>query len=420
MQIDPGQQIEENKGYENIYLARQPVFDTNMDLWAYELLYRDRQLATNAVFVDKLQATLKVLAGLPLCLDLTNEKHKVIINFPSKAVIEQMQTGYPAETTMVQLTDSTYSEEGLLDSVKKLKQNGYNFSFDNFENNNQHDSLCNLASYITIDLLGQGQEKIEKLVAVCKQKFPNSALIAKRIEEYDEYILAKSLGFEYFQGFFFKRPQIHSGRKISTSALSKMKILNLLQGEDIDFNDISKALSTDVSIVHRLLLYINSPAMGLRKKIESIKEAIVIMGLNPLKKWLQIILLTDIKPVEKPHELVLLSAQRAYFLELLATKHDFTNKKDQLFLLGLFSLIDAILDQPKTVLLPQLSLTNELEDALLGKQSDFLPWLNLLDHCEVASWSEVNKISSQLGFSTKGMYELYEEAYYHARIFFQG
>lgn len=419
MSFEPTPRTAENKGYENIFIARQPVFDTSMNLWAYELLYRDRQLAKNAVFVDKLQATLKVLSALPLCLDLTSEPHKVIVNFPSEAVINQMQSAYPEQITMVQLTDSSYAEEGLIDAVKELKKNGYAFSFDNFENNQQDYPFCRLADYITIDLLGKKQKEIERLVATCKQHFPNSSLIAKRIEEYDDYISAKSLGFNYFQGFFFKRPQVHSGRKIVTSSLSKLKIFKLLQDENVDFNSISDVLAKDVSIVHRLLVYINSPVLSLRKKINSVREALVIMGLTPLKKWLQIILLTDIKPVDKPHELVLLSTQRAYFLELLAIRHNFTDIKDRLFLLGLFSLIDAILDQPKPLLLSQLSLAGELEEALLGNTSKFLPWLDLLEHFEMGDCEVVEKISNQLGFSTKGMFELYEEAYHHARCFFQ-
>lgn len=414
------QQVEGSKGYDNIYLARQPVFDIDLNLWAYELLYRDRLLATNAVFIDKLQATMNVLEGLPLCHDFEGENCSVIINFPSRAVIDQLQKAYPVESTMVQLTDSAYSEEGLIESIQKLKREGYLFSLDNFENIPQHDKICSLADYITIDFISHKHDKIEKLVSACRAKFPQSALIAKRIEDYDDYIFAKDLGFEFFQGFFFKRPKIHSGRKITTSALSKLKILKLLQIEDFDFEDILKELSTDVSIVHRLLVYINSPAMGLRKKVESINEALVIMGLNPLRKWLQIILLTDIKPVEKPHELVLLSAQRANFLELLAIRHNFSDIKDKLFLLGLFSLIDAILDLPKEVLLSQLSLAKELEDPLLGKKSDFLLWLLLVDQCELGNWEDVEKIAEKIGLNTKGMSLIYEEAYHLARAFFQG
>lgn len=407
-----------SKGYEDIYLARQPVFNSNMELQAYELLYRDRKIATNAVFVDKLQATLKVLAGLPLCLDLTGEKNDVIVNFPSKAIIDQMQTAYPPQLTIVQLTDTEYPEEELIKGIKHLKQKGYRFSFDNFENDSSHDFLCKLADYITIDFLGHNKKEIEFFASECKKKNSKCKLIAKRIEEYDDYLFAKDLGFEFFQGYFFKQPKVHSGKKISTNSVSKLKILKLLQKEDVEFREISNVLATDVSVVHRLLVYINSPSLGLRKKVSSIEEALVIMGLDPLKKWLQIILLTELKPKEKPHELVLLSAQRGYFLELLAKAYGSESIKNQLFLLGLFSLIDSILDHPKEELLTQLSLAKEIEDALLGKESEFSPWLDLIDNCEKADWAEVDRVTDQFGFSTRGLYAIYEEAYNQAKSFF--
>jgi EAL and modified HD-GYP domain-containing signal transduction protein len=407
-----------DKGYEDIYLARQPVFDKNMNRWAYELLYRDRKLAKNAVFLDELQATLKVLAGLPLCLDLTDEKKILIINFPSKAVIKQIQMIYPSQTTVVQLTGTIDQENELIEAIKKLKEQGYQFSFDNFENNPDHEVLCHFADYITIDFLGKDRDKIKFLSEQCKKRFKKSTIIAKKIEDYDDYHLAISLGFKLFQGFFFQQPKIHSGKKISTNTVSKLKILKLLQNDDVEFKEISMALATDVSIIHRLLVYINSPGLGLRNKVSSIEEALVIMGLEPLKRWLQIILLTDIKPNDKPHELVLLSAQRAYFLELLAGHHQLDNIKNQLFILGLFSLIDTILEHPKENLLSQLSLGIELENALLGKKSDFLSWLVIIESCEKADWSGLEKAAKQLGIDTNGLFTIYEMAYHHAKTFF--
>lgn len=408
----------ENKDYEDLFFARQPIFDSNLNLWAYEFLYRHRLSSENAVFLDDHQATLKVLAAMPLCLDIAEEKSISIVNFPSKAIVDQIHKAYPSNQIIIQLNDSDFNETGLMDAIKILKEDGYYFSFDNFEGNQEHKKLCHLADFITIDMLYKKPNEIRELVDQCKNEFPGSALIALRIEDYDEYSFAKMLGFNYFQGFFFKRPQVFTGRKISSNKASKIKILQLIQKKDIEFKEISVAIATDVSIVHRLMVYLNSPAIGIRKKIDTIEEALVIIGLGPLKKWLQIILLTDVKHSDKPNELVLLSVQRACFLELIAIENNLDSRKDSLFLLGLFSLIDAILDHPKEKILSQLSLSAELEKTILGKPSNLSAWLDLIDSCETCDSTKIKRTAEQLHINTTGLFSSYEKAYSLAKQFF--
>ncbi|WDP91461.1 MAG: HDOD domain-containing protein [Desulfobacter sp.] len=404
--------------YEDIFLARQPVFKRDMSVWAYELLYRDRKLAQNAVFIDEMDATLKVLAGLPLCIDFTDEPTNIIINFSAKAIKEKMHTAYPSGKVIIQLTDEVTPDHELLSAIATLRQEGYRYAVDNYENDPSRDSLYRLADYLTIDFLHKKEEQIEELTHLCTSRFPRAQLIAKRIEEYDVYLLAKDLGYNKFQGFFFKAPQVHRGKKISATVSSKLKLLKLLQKQEVEFREIATALSADLAIIHRLLAYINSPSLGLRSKVNSIEDALVIMGLNPLKKWLQIIILTDMTPKNQPDELVLLSAQRACFLENLAVRHNFQEIKAPLFLMGLFSLIDVILSHPKKILISKLSLDPELENALLGNPSKYTLWLNLVESCEKADWAEVERMAGQLGIPPKGLYVDYEAAFQTAASFF--
>ncbi len=410
---------EENKGYENVYLARQPIFDSDLNLWAHELLYRDRHQATTAVFLDKEQATLKVLESLPLCLNIQGESGLHIINFPVQAILNQMYQAYPADYTVVQLNDTAPVTPGLLDAVSLLRKQGYRFGFDDFEGLGKTDDLCGLADYITIDVLDRDEYELIALAGIARRTFPNAALIAKRIEEYDLYRMAKELGFTYFQGYFFKRPSTDSGKKISGSQISKLKILSILQDEDAEFKEIEAAIATDVSIVYRLLVYVNSPYLGVRKKVDSLRDALVIIGLEPLKKWLQIIMLTDLAPLAKPQELVLTSARRACFMELLARENGYEQDANSLFILGLCSLLDALLDHPMLELTGQLFLNQELENALLGKTSGYLHWLTITLHLEQARWKEAEQIAKDLSLDTDQLALIHGRAFDLAMEFFK-
>ncbi len=410
---------EESKGYENVYLARQPIFDSDLNLWAHELLYRDRHQAKTAVFMDKEQATLKVLESLPLCLNLQGELGLHIINFPAQAILKQMYQAYPGESTVVQLNDTEPSTSGLVDAVSLLRKQGYRFGFDDFEGIGKTDALCGLADYITIDVLDRDENELTALAGIARSTFPNAALIAKRIEEYDVYRMAKESGFTYFQGYFFKRPRTDSGKKISGSQISKLKILSILQDEDAEFKEIEAAIATDVSIVYRLLVYVNSPYFGIRKKVDSLGDALVIMGLDPLKKWLQIIMLTDLVPLEKPQELVLTSARRACFMDLLARENGYEQDANSLFILGLCSLLDALLDLPMSELTGQLFLGQELENALLGKSSVYLDWLTIAIHMEKARWKESEQVAKNLGLNIDKLALIHGRAFDLAREFFK-
>lgn len=372
------------------YRIRQPVFDQAMTVWAYEV---------------------------PQGSEIGHIGKKVMVHVPDTVINDQLQRIYPAETTIVQLTPDNRPDDRLMASIDFLKVLGYSFSC--LTHGSLQETFCSLADYISIDFKGETREALESLVKQCRQRYPQSALIARHIDTYEDYVFAKGLDVDYFQGFFYKKPAIGREKELLPLEASKLNILGLLQEENVDFSKISKALSMDGSIVRRLLANLTSSLFCSGNPIHSLDDALDLLGPGPLKKWLHLIVFSDLKPREKPQELVLLAAHRACFLELVARYNRYETIKDTLFKLGLFSLIHALLDRPREDLIPRLPLERNLQKALLGKRSPYAPWLKLVDGMETPDWNALSTPLKKLKIHPDHMVSHHEEACRIAETFFR-
>ena len=181
-------------------------------------------------------------------------------------------------------------------------------------------------------------------IAAKGKKFDSARMIAKRVESADDLSRAKDAGFALFHGFFFKRPQTETGRKISSSEITRIKLFEIIEKEEPDFDALAQAVEADVAISYRLLNFLNSANFSFATTVTSIRQAIVLAGWKPIRNWLRLIILTDMTPSEKTQELSYLSAHRAKLFETAALGGGYEDESDKLFMLGLFSLLDAMLD----------------------------------------------------------------------------
>jgi len=395
---------------ENVFVARQPIFDRSMRVWGYELLYRHGAGAGQALFSDGDRATSKVIAdGVTLGRTGLAQNEKTLVNFPVNLILDGFGFALPPESCVIEILETVPPTPAVLDALRKLKHAGYTLALDDFVGQPEHAPFLELADIVKVDVLGVQPAELEGVVR--RLGLGKRLLLAEKVEDSATHTKAMNLGFSLFQGYFFQKPELVQGRKLSSSEMSKLKLLKELADEDFDPGAVSRIVETDLSLSYRLLRYINSAAFGRRDSIDSIRQAIMILGQRNLAKWLQAVLMSDLNPSAKGKELVFMSVRRAKFLELLGrVLRDPPARPDALFVLGLFSLLDSLLGQPMDVLLKDLPLPAELADALRGNDNQARELLSLAKGLETADWHAANELLGALEMPERTASDLHADA----------
>lgn len=407
-----------NHSFEPVYVARQPVFDQDMNIWGYELLFRDGKKFNAAQFPDGNIATSKVIMdGFNIAVEVLSGDQKLLINYPEEMIIQGAPMALPPDTAVVEILETVRPTEAIIRRCNRLKSAGYILALDDFVGQPGYEPLLNIADLIKIDVLGMDKNQIKIIVEKFRPN-PSVQLLAEKVEDLDMFDLCRNLGFNLFQGFFFSRPQIIQGKKLSASQISRLKLLNLLSSPDLDLKLISEIIQYDISLSYRLLRYINSPGIGVVHEVKSINQAVNLLGQQKISAWLRVLIMADMSSSQRAGELLFTSLQRARFLELLSsTQSTAPASKDTMFLLGLFSLLDAIMVQPMEELLKNLSLESSIKKALLGDNPELRYWLDLATACERARWKEAQEQMQNLGLSPSKTAKLLNNAMLWTRQF---
>jgi EAL and modified HD-GYP domain-containing signal transduction protein len=378
--------------YEPIFVARQPIFDAKLNVWGYELLFRHSGDAKTANVTDQNLATSKVIAdGFSLALQGLSPGKRVLINFPAKLIADGTALALPKENCVVEILETVKPTPRVLEACSKLKEAGYTLALDDFVGQPGFEPFLEFADLIKVEILGQTREQIKAITSRFKKT--KIKLLAEKVEDKETFEFVKKLGYDYFQGYFFSKPEIVPGRKIASSAMAKIELLKLLNQQDCEFDALSKVIGRDISLSYRLLRFINSSAFSLRYKVESITQAITLLGLRPLKQWAMVVLMSDIDASPRGEVLIYFSLQRARFLEQIQRfmpQRPF--QPETMFLLGLFSKLDALLGLPMADILKDMPLDEEVSRALCGIGSEAQTWLELLDSVERGEWETVQDI----------------------------
>jgi len=408
--------MREQKPYENVFVARQPIFDADLVVWGYQLLYRDSDTSESAQISDALEATLKVMTNITLCGWPQQDSATIIVTFPEESILINAPLALPAATTMILIDEELESPRYVLDTLQSLKNEGYRIMLGNFSASSGKEPLYRIADVLAFDVTGLTPEELGELVAEAEAY--DTSILARRIEHHEEFELAKYLGCDLFQGYFFKRPNILATRRPSASEAAKLRLLEVIRNDTLKVDILTETIEADVSISYRLLALLNSPAFGLRTRISSIRQAIVLLGWKQLKHWLRLVILTDVAAPDKAFELAFLSAQRARFLELCARKSRLEVDPETLFLLGLFSLLEAMMDLPMPEILSHVSLEERVRAALCGEDSELGSWLQLASCVENADWLQLDALLSGLQVEMGEIEESYHVAIAWANDFF--
>lgn len=391
-----------------VHVARQPIFNVDKKSIGYELLFRN---GTDDYFPgsDGDQASADVINSsffLKIVDDLTGGK-KAFVNFTHRLLKHQMMTIVPSSILAVEVVETVEPDAEVLEACRQLKEKGYMIVLDDFIFTRGSEELVKLADMVKIDFV---KTKEPERKSLAQRLIPMGvSLLAEKVESYYDFKQAKELGYTFFQGYFFGRPEIFSGRDIPGYTINYLNMLREASRAEIDFDKMEQIFRRDVALSFKLLKFINSSFFGFRNKISSVRQALVLLGRKEILKWISLLALQNIAQ-EKPDELVVLSLIRARFAELLAFQLGWTQRSNQAFLVGLFSMVDAMLDRPMEDVLGELPLDDDIVVALLRGDNDLGRLHAMARHYEKAEWDEFAAAAKELGIADRDVAELYRQA----------
>ncbi|WP_319778719.1 HDOD domain-containing protein [Maridesulfovibrio sp.] len=371
---------------DSFFVARQPVFNTAKSVWGYELLFRNSGGSNAADVGNEDEATSQVIAdGFGLIQEDIEEGQLLLVNFPRNMLLEGAADFLPPEVCVVEILEHVQPEPDVLEVLQELKDRGYTLALDDYIGQEGFEPFIELADIVKVDCLELDRAKLVDVAEKLKQM--GVKLLAEKVEDNEMFNLCRELGFELFQGFFFSRPEIIPGKKMSTNNINRMRLLGSISSHDFDVDDLTQAINSDVSVSYRLLKFMNSPTFGLPNKINSIQQAITLIGYRKLAGWLRVILLSDMSSGPAGNELAFLSIKRAKFLELVSLDLKFCPlSSESMFMLGLFSLLDVFLGRPMLELMSELPVEKELVKALTDETSSVAVYLDIVKCLEQADW----------------------------------
>lgn len=397
--------------YETLFVARQPVLDEHLNTWGYFHYYRRCLEHTYSEFTDPVQATLSVIQCLPACMDACELKHKALIHLPGPAVITAVPRALGPCCVLPVIAHDDLADTAYMDALRSLRKDGYELALDLSGSLPPDSPLFELVGIVILDLRDP-TGGLKGLTATAKALLARGlTLLAKRVESHESERLARSLGFTLFAGNFYREPQTLAQRKISAAETTRLSLLDLLAKPEPPIDMLVSAIEADASVSYRVLGMLNSAHFGLLKKVSSIRQAVLLAGWTQLSAWLRVMVMADMTPSTKARELLHLSAQRAKFFELLAVASDRREQAESLFLLGLFSLLPAMLDMPMDSVLEKLALDDEMRSGLCGQPGPYAPWLGIAQAIEDTRWDDMAEYALELNLPTGSVADAYNASF---------
>ncbi len=375
-----------------VFVARQPIFDRRQKVYAYELLYRtgshnynpttDGDLATSEVIVNSF---------LNLGLDKLTRRKRAFINFSEQLIKNETALLLPRDLIAIEIARDYGFEQETCQACLALKKKGYMIILDDYVHSSETTKLVDIADFIKVDYQETEAREREEIV----NYFKNSKvkLIAEKVENVKDYGDAMANGYDFFQGFFFCEPTVITGKEVPGAKLQNLRLLQEIYKPDMDFDQVETLIKQDPSLSYKLLRFINSVAFPLRFPIRSIRQAMALLGQKEMIKWASLVALRNVG-YDKPDELMVTAVARAKFCESMARATDLHDRSADLFLTGMFSLLDTFLDQPMESVLSELPLAEEIKDALSGEPGAFRDILDMVLLYEKGNWENAFAIAS--------------------------
>ena len=399
----------------DVCVARQPIFGTVGDVVGYELLYRRSAAETSARGTDRntMAADVIVNALLNIGLEQLTSGRSAYFNVTREMLLSRAYTLMPPGSVVVELLENVEPDERIEGECEQLVEAGYSLALDDFVWSSSYRRLLELATIVKVDVLDQPPARLDE---IAQQLAPYDVrLLAERVETAEVRAMCAGLGYELFQGYYFARPEIVNNRALVSDELAIIQAMSVMRDPQTSDGEAEAAFTSDIGLSYKLLRMVNSAARGGRG-IESIRHALQLAGRSELSKWLALVLVSSIAARGAANrELLHLAVQRGRLCELLGRSSGASRDTGGLFLVGLFSLLDAISGIPMPTLLESISLATPLRQALMERTGPYAGPLTLAEAYERGAWSQVRAGASSSGLDAADVGALYVQSLAWAR-----
>lgn len=380
------------------YVARQPIFNRKKHTLGYELLFRDGENNAYPAHIESNRATYRLIVEnfLSVGLNPSIPSSRCFINFPYQSLLRRLPQSLPKDKVVIEILETCPPTPELLEAVKDLYQQGYMIALDDFTSTPEWEAFLKYTHIVKLDIMQMGLEAACDLVK--KHQGKKYSFLAERVETEEEFQQAKQAGFKFFQGYFFSKPEIVKTKYISPEHVIAMELFQEVCKPQVDFQRVENIVAKDVALSYKLLRFVNTMSPRLEVSISSFRQALVYLGQDKLKMFVSLAVASYVSD-KKPKELYSLSLQRAQFCQRMSRYQPFEGHTEQAFMIGLFSLLDALLDLSLEHLVEQLPLCQIIKLALLRREGPYGQLLALEESFEHADWDQIEQYCATLGLS---------------------
>lgn len=407
--------LEVGRGNLEVFIGRQPIFNKYEEIIAYELLYRNNYV-NKFPDIDSDTATIELLINSFLSIginEVANGKPS-FINFTENLIMQDSVDFLEPEQVVIEILENISITPELIQQLKYLKSAGYKLALDDFVIDEKvlvYDELFPQIDYIKIDFLHTSENERIITEQLIKTKFPHIQLLAEKVETREQYEIAKQSGYSLFQGYFFEQPQILTATDIPANVFQYFQIISLLRDDEANIDLLAENIEREISLSYRLLKLINGSSKRMKKKVRSIKQAILMLGLLELRQWVYLLAMreSNVNPNNDVFkELMYASLFRAKACEISA-RLNYKKNYSEYFLVGLFSLIDSLLKRPLNVIVTQLPLAEDILETISGSQTVMTPYLQFSKALSKLDWENIMPLANQLNIPSDEILPMYEE-----------
>ncbi|WP_332648609.1 EAL and HDOD domain-containing protein [Lysinibacillus sp. 54212] len=399
-----------------VFIGRQPIFNLHERVVAYELLYRNKN-NNSFPLVDSDAATVDVLVNsfLSIGIDEVGNGRPCFVNFTENLLMGPLTDYLDPANIVIEILEDVPITKKLISKVAELKEKGFKIALDDFildESVQIYDELFTYIDYIKVDFLFSPLLERMEIESKVKSNFPHIKLLAEKVETRNQFDVAKHSGYSLFQGYFFEQPQILKSTDIPANTIQYFQIMSLLRDNEPNINELAESIERDISLSLKLLQLINNSTKRSKSKVRSIKQAILMLGLSELRRYIYLLAMRDMQNKDNNDlfiELMRRSLFRAKVCEKLA-KLNYKKNFSEYFLVGLFSLIDSLLNRPLNLILKQLPFSEEIAETISGGNTEMTPYFNFSIALSKADWETVDQLGSQLKLSKDAIMQIYSDA----------
>jgi len=372
----------------DIYIARQPIFDSHMNLYGYELLYRQSN-KNYFIEMDDDKATMGLIYNSFLVVGLNDltDGTKAFINFSKDLINSEVPYLLPKDRVVFEILERKETTQATIEACEKMRNLGYMLALDDFVIDDNFLPLIDKVDIIKVEYPSVSHSDQRKFIKKCRAT-SKVKFLAEKIETREDYQFAAEMGYDYFQGYFFSKPAIINSKEIESLNLSLFSVLEELNEQEPSYSAIADIIQRDLGLTYKLLKLANSVYMGPRHKINSIPQALSYIGIHEMHQWISLMMLKELQNVENA-EMIKLSLIRGKLMALIATELNYGNNASDCFFTGMFSFIDVLMNKPMTQVLVGLPLSPDVKQALLGEQNALGQLLTFVIDCESAKPDKV-------------------------------